>query len=163
MISQLFIPISIRAIRLLPDRGVDVVIFATICASVQIDVELIVVYTAQLTIQDWLTDVLCTLPSVVPPSCNDCLFSAMWWTGRQHLSSYIDCDDYEARTTTTQTDDDDDDDTPRHYHHQQQQQVVSTSRLYDKRAAGAHCDVIEQVMQCNQPTPRLSRNTAQRQ
>jgi len=71
--------------------------------------------------------------------------------GRQHLSWYIDYDDYEARTTTTQTDDDDDN-SARHYQHDR-----STSRLYDKpaaaAAAGDNCDVINQVMECNQPTP----------
>jgi len=66
--------------------------------------------------------------------------------GRRQLSDYIDYDDYEASTAP-----DTDDDTQRcSLRHQ-----PSTSRLYDRPAAAATgCDVIDQVMECNQPTPR---------
>jgi len=68
----------------------------------------------------------------------------MLLTGRQHLSAYVDYDNYEACTTTTQTGNDD-----AHHHHQQQ---PTTSRLYDKPRAAAGSDVIDKVMECNQPT-----------
>jgi len=79
----------------------------------------------------------------------------MTFAGRQHLSSYIDYDNYEARRTATQTDDDDDDDAASRQLHQ-----PSTSRLYEKRAAAASSDVIDKVMECNQPTHQ--RHTVQR-
>jgi len=70
-------------------------------------------------------------------------------TGRERLSAYVNCDKYEAATTEPG-----DDDT--HHHHQQQQLLLSTSRLYDRAttASAAGSDVIDQVMQCNDPTPR---------
>ena len=62
--------------------------------------------------------------------------------GRQHLSEYVDYDKYASCTTTTRAGDDD-----THY-----LQQPSTSRLYDKPAAAAGSDVIDRVMECNQPT-----------
>jgi len=70
--------------------------------------------------------------------------------GREHLSAYVDYDNYEAATTTTEPGDDDN---TRH-RQQQQQQQQSTSRLYNRAAAAAGSDVIGTVMQCNQPTER---------
>jgi len=75
-------------------------------------------------------------------------------TGRERLSAYVDCDAF-CEATTTQSGDDDD---HHHHHHPQQQQqqqlLLSTSRLYDRAGAPADADVIDQVMQCNEPTQR---------
>jgi len=74
----------------------------------------------------------------------------LWLTGREHLSAYVDYDNYDAATTTTPADNDDTTQPP-HLH--QHQQHPSTSRLYDKPpAAVSGYDVIDTVMRCNQPT-----------
>ena len=112
--------------------------FSLYCASVQISLELILFASR-------LTDVL---------FLTVCDNDEMMLTGRQHLSLYIDYDNYEARTTTTEADDDDDDDDDIAGRHDRLRQP-STSRLYEKPAATASPDVIDKVMECNQPTKRL--------